>query len=279
MVLGEELEVFNAVEMLFAKHLRSPRYAIKVQSRETIDAIRMYSFANRFEDLETGAQYDRSQENDRMMFYKQLFNYGQVMGLEEADVNVNFQPLWDSLMIEVAKYIEKVESSTSFENVSKNNIFQAIEDLQTNLSDCCPPLAQASAGLMFKELEFISVRLFGDKDIMSQVGRREPTDLGVLKQLLADMNEMRSMSSQNIDALFKKAMLGYSIIMEIARYTPLRMETGDNFGQFISMVQSYFVAQELLEQQTAGAMPSYPDPGRMGGMYAPNVPTPDDFNF
>ncbi|MEZ0609606.1 hypothetical protein ACAW74_13905 [Fibrella sp. WM1] len=278
MVIGEELEVFNAADMLLSKHLSSRRYAIRLSSRETIDAIRLYDRAGRFEDIETGALYDRSQEPDRMQDYKMLFNYGQVMGIDEADVNTGFQPLWDTLMIEVAKYIEKVESSTTFENVSKNNIFQAIEDLQVNLSDWSSSSIEASAGLYYKELEFISARFFNDKDILQQVGRREPTDVGVLKQLLADLNEMRSMPSQHVDGLLKKAMLGYQIIMEIAQYSPARMD--DHFGEFISMVQAYFVAQDLLERQHNEAMPTYPEPGRMSSPYAPQqAPMQDDFNF
>ena len=277
MVIGEELEVFNAADMLLNKHLSSRKYAIRLDSRETIDAVRLYDRSGRFDDPETGVLYDRSQESDRMHDYKQLFNYGQVMGIDEADVNTGFQPLWDTLMIETAKYIEKVETCTTFENVSKNNILQAIEDLQINLSDWSSSSIEASAGLYFKELDFISARFFNDKDIMRQVGRREPTDLGVLKQLLADLNDMRSMPSQHVDGLLKKAMMGYQIIMEIAQYTPARMEK--KFGEFISTVQAYFVAQELLERQHADTMPTHPELGRMGGQYAPQAPTTDDFNF
>ena len=277
MVIGEELEVFNAADMLLTRHLSARRYAIRLESRATIDAVRLYGRSERFEDIETGVLYDRSKEVDRMVDYKQLFNYGSVMGVDEADVNTGFQPLWDALMVEVAKYIEKVESSTTFENVSKNNIFQAIEDLQVNLSDWSSSTIEASAGLYFKELEFISARFFNDRDILRQVGRREPTDVGVLKQLLADLNDMRSMPSQQVDGLLKKAMLGYTIIMEIAQYSPTRME--QKFGEFISTVQAFFVTQELLERQHTEAPPTYPQPGRMGGMYAPPIPTEDDFNF
>ena len=249
MVMGDELEMFNAADTLITKHLRSKRYNVDIRSKTTLDAIRMYAFGERFENVNTGVTYQRTLEAERMMFYKQVFNMGEANNMIDTEANSDFGPLWDALMIEVTNYIAKVENSSYNENISRNNIYQAIEDLQYNLSNNCTGLAKISSNVMNLELTFISKKLFEDKDIMEQIGRRDRTAFGVLKQLLLDLNGERGMKMQNILALNNKAILGHMIITDIARFSTAYIEKGDNFGTFITNVQAYFLAQQIIEKQ------------------------------
>jgi hypothetical protein len=249
MVMGDELEVFNAADTLITKHLRSKMYSVDIRSKQTLDAIRMYAFGEKFENVNTGITYQRTLESERMMFYKQVFNMGQGTNMPDMEANSDFGPLWDTLMIEVTKYIEKVENTTYYDNISRNNIYQAIEDLQFNLSNNCTGLAKISSNVINMEMTFIMKRLFEDKDIREQIGKRDRTAFGVLKQILLDLNGERGMKSQNILALNNKAILGHTIISEIAKFSQAYMETGDNFGKFITNVQAYFLAQQVIEKQ------------------------------
>jgi hypothetical protein len=250
MVMGDELEVFNAADALITKHLRNKRFNVDVRKKATLDAIRLYAFNDKFEHLKTGETFQRSQEPERMMFYKQVFDMGDVQQLGEMEANTDFIPLWDTLMVEVAKYIAKVEESSNYDNISRNNIYQAIEDLQYNLSNNCTGLSKIASNVMYLELKFIENRLFADKDIREQIGKRDRTPFGVLKQILLDLNEQRGMRMQDIIALNNKAILGHKIINEIAKFTQEYMETDENFGKFITDVQAYFLAQKIIEKQT-----------------------------
>ncbi|RYE40518.1 MAG: hypothetical protein EOP48_24650, partial [Sphingobacteriales bacterium] len=209
MVMGDELEVFNAADALISKHLRSKKYSIDIRAKKTLDSIRMYAFGERFENLKTGESYERSQEAERMMFYKQVFDMGHGTNLTDIEVNSDFGPLWDTLMVEVTSLIEKVEDSSNYDNISRNNIYQSIEDLQYNLSNNCTGLVKISSNVMNLELRFIMKRLFDDKDIKEQVGKRDRSPFGVLKQILIDLNSERGMKMQNIIALNNKAILGH----------------------------------------------------------------------
>ena len=249
MVMGDELEVFNAADTLITRHLRSKKYSVDVRSKTTLDAIRMYAFGERFENLNTGVTYQRTLEAERMMFYKQVFNMGDATNMTDIETNSDFGAHWDSLMIAVTDYIAKVEGSSYYENISRNNIYQAIEDLQYNLSNNCTGLAKISSNVINMEMNFIMKKIFQDKDIREQIGKRDRTAFGVLKQILLDLNGERGMKMQNILALNNKAILGHMIITEIAKFSPAYIETGDNFGKFITNVQAYFLAQQIIEKQ------------------------------
>jgi hypothetical protein len=249
MVMGDELEMFNAADALITRHLRSKTYSVDIRSKMTLDAIRMYAFGERFENVNTGITYQRTLEAERMMFYKQVFNLGEAVDMPTIDSNPDFSPLWDTLMVEVTNYIAKLENSGYYENISRNNIYQAIEDLQYNLSNNCIGLAKISSNVMNLELNFISKRLFEDKDIKEQIGKRDRTAFGVLKQILLDLNGERGMKMQNILALNNKAILGHMIITDIAKFSPAYIQKDDNFGKFITNVQAYFLAQQTIEKQ------------------------------
>lgn len=281
MVMGDELEIFNAADALITKHLRSKKYNIDIRSRVTLDAIRTYAFSERFENLKTGETFQRSQEAERMMFYKQVFNMGHGTNMAEMEANVDFSPLWDTLMLEVTKLIEKVEESSNYDNISRNNIYQAIEDLQYNLSNNCTGLAKISSNVMNMELKFIMNKMFADKDIKEQIGKRDRTAFGVLKQILADLNVERGMKMQNIMALNNKAILGHKIMTEIAKFSPAYIETGDNFGKFITNVQAYFLAQQIIEKQNANTSYTPPNflPDNRPDYERSQVPANDEWEF
>ncbi len=248
-VMCDELEIMNAADTLMTKYLLPRKdirsnsrdyareYVVDVRSKATMDAIRLYAFADRFEDIKTGDHYQRSQEPERMMFYQNVFDE-------------RFNNYWETLMVEAAKYIEKAEKNISYENVSRNNVYQAIEDLQYYLSQSCTGLVKISSNVINMELDFIMKRLFADKDIKEQIGRRDRTEMGVLTQILSTINNDRGMDVQNITALYNKALLGNKIINEIANYTPDYMEVGNNWGRFISYCQSNIVTMTILQGES-----------------------------
>ena len=288
MVMGDELEVFNAADTLITKHLRSKMYSVDIRSKATLDAIRMYAFGERFENVNTGVTYQRTLEAERMMFYKQVFNMGDATNTTDIEANSDFGPLWDTLMIAVTDFIAKVEDSSYYENISRNNIYQAIEDLQYNLSNNCTGLAKISSNVINMELNFIMKKIFQDKDIREQIGKRDRTAFGVLKQILLDLNGERGMKMQNILALNNKAILGHMIITDIAKFSPAYIETGDNFGKFITNVQAYFLAQQTIEKQERdsngngynGYMPgSMPNISDVRANLKKQVPTNDEWEF
>ena len=72
---------------------------------------------------------------ERSMFYKIVLNVGDGQVLDKMAVNEEFTSLWDTLMTESVKYIDKYEQKeTNFMVVSKSAIYQAMKELQYNLT-------------------------------------------------------------------------------------------------------------------------------------------------
>src|SRR5207245_4981374 len=113
---------------------------------------------------------DRTRPAERQMFYRQVFNYGTTQIPDEIVVNVEFIKLWKVLMLESARYLEKAQASLNPDNyVSRQNVMQAVEDLQYNLSTNCTGMATVVAPLINAELDFIIQRIFKHKEVLAQI--------------------------------------------------------------------------------------------------------------
>ena len=242
MVVGEELDVFNVVNFFTHKYL--VRGGIEIQDQQLRENLQLYVFSNKFTDLKTNRVLDRTQAGERQMFYRQVFNYGTAEITEDIIANKEFPRLWKMLIYESAKYLEKAQASLNPDSyVSRQNVMQAVEDLQYNLSTNCTGMANVITPIIYAELNFVIQKIFMHPEVLRQVVPVGSTWWRVVETLYTAMKQSRPKAT----VLYNKAKLGQQIIKAIAEYNPASFEDDKTFSSFISLVDANITTQSILQ--------------------------------
>jgi hypothetical protein len=209
--------------------------------------VTLYWFNDSFKDLSNvGLEYKRTHPEERKMFYRQLFNVGGGETLDGMVLNNDFNALWGKLFEETAKYIEKIATSQNPTlYVSNQNICQAIEDLQYNLSTHCSGMIKVVSPIINKELDFVIERFLKNEDVIKQLALSSSRSFWkVIERVLADLRK----EVPNVSALRSKGVLGYKIISTVANYKQGYFDDDEKFSEFISIVEAFIIANEELEK-------------------------------
>lgn len=279
MVLGDELQVFDAVNYFTHKYLVGQGFEIN-DPRLRRD-LQMYVFSNQFTVTDAGSNanrvVDRTQPAERQMFYRQVFNHGGGQVTEDVVVNDEFLRLWKVMVLESAKYLERAQISpnpTSY--VSRQNVMQAVEDLQYNLSLACTGMATVMTPLIYDELNFVTRRILMHEEVRRQLAPSGGSWWKVVETLLLGMKHVRP----RVTVLNNKARLGHNIIRAIAEYDPATFELDDNFARFISDVEAFITTQSILQESLTDDLKAGEDdddtyePDAESGMASPQPPMP-----
>jgi hypothetical protein len=243
MILGDELDVFDTVNYFTHKYLI--RGGIEIQDSRLREDLQVYVFSNRFTDPKTMKIVDRTRPAERQMFYRQVFDYGNAQVTDDFILNKEFTKLWKVLILESAKYLERAQASFNPDSyVSRQNVMQAVEDLQYNLSTHCTGMANVITPLIYGELNFVIQRIFMHPEILRQIVPAGGTWWRVVEILYMGMKNMRPKAT----VLYNKAKLGYEIMRSIADYNPTTFEDDRNFSAFISSVDAFITTQSILQE-------------------------------
>lgn len=252
MVVGDELDVFSTVNYFTHNYLL--RGGIEIQDSTLRDDLQLYVFSNRFIDLKTQKIADRTRPAERQMFYKQVFNAGADLS-SDSDLaqilvpNPEFPKLWKVLVLETAKYIERAQAAFYPDSyVSRQNVMQAVEDLQYNLSTHCIGMVNVVSPLIYAELNFVIKRIFMHDEVMRQIVPAGATWWRVVETLYLAMRNQRPRAT----VLYNKAKLGHDIIRKIAEYDPATFEDNAKFSAFVSDVEAFITTQSILQQDEGG---------------------------
>jgi hypothetical protein len=175
--------------------------------------------------------------------------------------NVEFPRLWKVLILESAKYLERAQSSYHPDSyVSRQNVMQAVEDLQYNLSTHCTGMANVITPMIYKEIFFVTKRILEHREIAASVPRGGSWDR-VLESLHQKMMRAQGMKATRPKAtvIYNKAKLGHSIIRSIADYNPATFEDDRKFSEFISLVDAFITTQSILQDAVTDSLKQYPD--------------------
>jgi hypothetical protein len=250
MVLGEELDVFGAVAYLTQQRLVR-NGGLRIESKLLRADIKSYVLSNKFIDLKTGQLDDRTRPAERQMFQRQVFDHGDAQVPSDLFMNDEFKQLWKVLMLESARYLQSAQASVNPESfVSRQNVMQAVEDLQYNLSSRCTGMATLMAPVADAELNFVLNRILKHGEIIKQV----VPEGGTWKQVLDKLNAEQHKSPGSAATLYNKARLGQGIINAIADYTPAAFEDDRIFSDFISKVDAFITTQSILQRPKHGGM-------------------------
>lgn len=243
MILGDELDVFDAINYFTHKYLI--RGTLEISDATLRDDLQLYVFSSKFTDLKTQRINDRSRPAERQMFYRQVFNWGKGQVTEDVVVNREFNKLWKVMMLESAKYIERAQISPNPNSfVSRQSVMQAVEDLQYNLSTHCTGMANVITPLIYAELNFVIQRILMHKEILRQVVPQGGTWWRVVETLYIGMRNVRPRST----VLYNKAKLGNNILRQIADYDASTFEQDGPFSTFISSADAFITTQSILQR-------------------------------
>ncbi len=243
MVVGEELEVFNLVNYFTHKFLIKNR--IDIQDPKLRENIQMYVFSNKFTDTTSGRVLERTRPGERQMFYRQVFNIGNGPITDEMIVNEDFNGLWKTLILEADNYIEKAQLSPNPDNyVSRQNVMQAVEELQYNLSANCTGMSTVISPMIYAELNFIVHKIFEHPEVIRQIVPANGTWWRVVETLYANMKQRRL----NATVVYNRAKLSHSILSKIATYNPATFEHDSEFSAFISDINALISTQSILQE-------------------------------
>lgn len=248
MVLGEELGVFDAVRFFTHRYLFREGFAVEdPQLRRDLEN---YVFSEQFPGVDRQTGEDRimrcTRDGERRSFYRQVFDQGSEPVPGDGIPNSEFARLWKILMLESARYLERAQSSPHPDNyVSRQNVMQAVEDLQYNLSITCVGMSTVMTPLMYAELDFVVNRILGHEEVRKHLVPSGGSWWKVVEKLQAGQGRRARAS-----VLHNKARLGYSLVRSIAEYTPSRFEEDGPFAEFISNVDAFITTQSIVQEET-----------------------------
>jgi hypothetical protein len=241
-VAGDELDVFGAVDYFTHRYLL--RGGIEIRDPRLRADLQRYVFSNRFTDIDTGVENERTRGPERQMFARQVFAMGNSQMTDDMIVNAEFPRLWKVLMLESAKYLEYArESYNADAYVSRQGVMQSVEDLQYNLSTHCTGMVTVLTPLIDAELQFVVRRILSHAEVRRQV---VPAG-GSWKRVVERLNMEGKHRSTNATVLYNKAKLGQMIIEAVSDYDPAEFETDGPFSSFISTVDRFITTQSILQ--------------------------------
>jgi hypothetical protein len=179
---------------------------------------------------------------ERAMFYKIVLNVGDAEVLDKMAINEEFTNLWDTLMTESVKYIDKYEQKeTNFNVVSKAAVYQAIKELQYNLTAFSSGMVKAILPEMYKQFEK-AVDIIDDDNVKAQLGwgyRRSMWN--VIERVCQDEFGYKP----NVSAMRTAAVSGHKIFATIASFDEgLMSDTA--FQDFIRNIETFIISQSQL---------------------------------
>jgi hypothetical protein len=185
---------------------------------------------------------ERSHAEERGMLYKRVLNKGEGNVLDNMVLNEDFTNLWSKLMDEVVKYIEKTEGRAGdIEVISKQPVYQAIRELQYNLTSHMTGMAPIMTREMYAHLKDC-FDILNDPQIISQMATGSRKNMWVVIENLAKQ-ELKA--APNVSAFRTVAVKSNQIFRFIADFNGVAVSE-DRFQEFKDAVEAYIIAQSQI---------------------------------
>lgn len=253
--IGELMRVFDVANALV---LRWASGALDVPAGETA------SFLYRFHKLRN----ERSTYEERAMLYKRVLNKGDGQLLSNMVPNSAFPRLWHKLMVEVTEYIRKSEGKEMGNAyVSRSQVYQAVKNLQYNLSEMMTGMAHIQVAEDYAHLQE-AMKILRADEILNMFGGRRKTLWSVIEQVAKeDLGMMVSTAP-----LRTLAVEGNKVFQWVADFNESFVQEGE-FRAFLSAAEAWIIAQASLEPGQpleAAADSGMDDPFEMNGSFESN---------
>lgn len=275
MTMGDELGIFDAVDLLVRKYLS--RSLVDIRSQRLLQDLQNYALNDEFTDLSSGRTYRRTKPEERRMFYRQVFNFGPAEPTEGVLSNPDFDLLWRDLIVEVGNYLTAVQKSADPDRyIPREGVAQAIEAIQYNLSTQCSGMAKVMAPVIYKELDFLIERILKSEEIVAQLALHSSRSYTKVVERI--LQEERG-HGVNVAALQRKAEDGHTIIDSIAKWTGSLAADDARFSSFVRQVHAFIRTGEKLESAAKGRGDRPVDETVEAGTVGNGADVEDDWNF
>ncbi|MEG3165133.1 hypothetical protein U1701_11060 [Sphingomonas sp. PB2P19] len=255
MVLGDELQLFDAVDYLIHSRMVVGG-GMSAADRAVRADLKLYALSNKFRDLAAPGQpiEDRTRASERTMFARAVFDQGDGELMEGMERNAEFRSLWQVLMLEAARYLDRAQESYNPDSfVSKQNVMQAVEDLQYNLSTYCIGWPQVVAPVVDAEINFVLTRFMRNPAVARQILPAGGSWKRIVDKLNAERpKDAKKRAPRAAALLYAKARQGMAIIEAVADYDPAAFEDDRSFSAFISLVDGYITTESKLAPRRRG---------------------------
>ena len=184
----------------------------------------------------------RMDPTERGLVYKRVLNKGGVEALDRMVVNENFEALWGTLCEKVAEYRAKIEDAKVEQGdtvlVSRTPIYQAVRDLQYNLTEFSTGMAHMQVREMYSQLRE-AMDLLGDPEIVDHFagGRRKTMWTAIERLAKSEYGE-----APNINAIRIAAVEGNAMFRFIAGFQQGSVAE-DDFQRFIEASEAWIIAK------------------------------------
>lgn len=201
----------------------------------------------------------RPSQTERFLLYKRILNIGNAPVGHRVVVNEDFPQLWRTLMEEVAIYIDKSESSFRDNQVNRQGIEQAIQELAYNLTQNMAGMALTQVTEMYNQLtqtdltggDLGGLDLMRHPEVIGQLssGRRRD-EWSVIERLAREEFQV----VPNISATRRSAAESYRVIDYIATFRPGRSDIL-RFEQFVASAKAWILAHNVAGEGLLTTMP------------------------
>jgi hypothetical protein len=233
--LGERMGVFQLTDALA---LRWSSGAIDVADGEAAD--KLYRYWKQREE--------HSSPEERGMLYKRVLNKGNAKVLDRMVVNETFSSLWRNLMGEVADYISKVEKiedgCSSSSPVSRSSIFQAMRELQYNLTEFSTGMAHRQAHEIYFQLT-TALDTLNDPEVIAHFGGSRRKSMWTVIKRLSKEELGRAVA---IGPMMRLAVDGNKVFQTIANFDDGTI-TDQEFTEFIEAAESYILNSAVVGEE------------------------------
>lgn len=231
--IGELMHVFDVANALV---LRWASGALDIPAGETAGSL------YRFHKLRS----ERSTYEERAMLCKRVLNKGDGKLLSNMVANRSFPLLWHKLMVEVTEYIRKSEGKEMGNAyVSRSQIYQAVKNLQYNLTETMTGMAHIQVAEDYAHLQEAMNILKAD-EILNMFGGRRKTLWSVIEQVAKEDLGMMVPTAP----LRTAAIEGNKIFQWVADFNEgLVQDSG--FQSFLSAAEAWIIAQASIETRGA----------------------------
>lgn len=240
-VEGEQIHIFDIADALLTEWHRG---TLDIPDGEAA------AMLNRYEIL----MRDRPTEEERHMHYRRVFNIGDSEMLSGTVANDAFPGLWDNMMYEAAHFLDKTERYFTEEKIiSRAALYQAIQDLQYNLSEYMTGSTPKKTTEMYRHLEE-ALDIIGSEDVLNHVGGRRKS----IKTVIERVGREALGVAIPTNTLFTLAERGNDIFHFIADFAPENV-ANDEFQRFLDACKACIVSQASLEphEEERYAEPEY----------------------
>jgi hypothetical protein len=195
---------------------------------------------------------DRSDADERGMLYRRVLNKGGANVLSRMVVNEGYPQIWSSLMNEVARYVDKSEQvergRRESSPVSASPIYQAVRELQYNLTEYCNGMAFMQTRELYAQLQQ-AFDILRDPDIVAHFGGPRRRNMW---RVIEEMSKRDLRRSVPIGPLVRVAVDGNKIYQLCADFD----EGSANQDWLLALVdagESYIINNSIVDGQLGGA--------------------------